>query len=252
MRSKIVAGNWKMNKTLEEGIQLSTAIVNAEHETKFPCEVILCTPFTHLYSIARNLKFSKIKLAAQNINANKNGAYTGEISAEMLLSCGVSHTLVGHSERRQYFYESDEILLKKLIQAIQNNIIPIFCFGESLQQRQNNTHFEFVLNQLNEGVFNLSHNDFSKIILAYEPVWAIGTGQNATAMQAQEMHHFVRENIAKKYNKEIAENTSILYGGSCNSTNAAEIFSCEDVDGGLIGGASLSADEFVKIILENK
>jgi len=252
MRKRIVAGNWKMNKTLEQGVQLSTSIVEAEHQYPFPCDVILCVPFTHLYSIARNLKFSKIKLSAQNISEHKSGAYTGEISAEMLLSCGVTHTLIGHSERRQYHFENDEVLIQKVIQALQHDITPIFCFGEPLQHRERNAHFEYVLHQLQQSIFKLSESDFSKLILAYEPIWAIGTGLNASAEQAQEMHHFIRKNIEKVYNTSVAENCTILYGGSCKSSNAGELFACADVDGGLIGGASLDAEEFVKIILSNK
>lgn len=251
MRNKIVAGNWKMHKTLEEGVLLSSEIIKSEQEHTFPCEVILCVPFTHLFSIAKNLKFSSIKLASQDISEHSQGAYTGDISAQMLVSCGVTHTLIGHSERRQYHYETNEIVLKKTQQAIANSITPIFCFGEALHERNTNEHFNFVLHQLQHSIFHLSEVDFSKIILAYEPIWAIGTGLNATPQQAQEMHSFIRSSIAKQYTNKVAENTTILYGGSCKSSNAQELFACLDVDGGLIGGASLMSDEFVKIILSN-
>jgi len=249
MRKKIVAGNWKMNKTFEQGLNLTDEIIHslAIHQTPGVLKIII-PPFIHLQEIYQKTKhIADIETGAQNCNANEHGAFTGEISAAMIASCGAKYVIVGHSERRQYFNETRNLLSQKVAVALNNNLTPIFCVGENLQERNNNTHLETVKQQLKETVFNLSPADFSKIIIAYEPVWAIGTGMTATSHQAQGMHNFIRSEINKKYGKEISENISILYGGSCNAENAKELFACMDVDGGLIGGASLKATDFVAI-----
>lgn len=243
MRKKIVAGNWKMNKSFPEGMQLIDDIL----KTETPASVvkIIATPFIHLTEAARKLASRKdFGLAAQNCHHLSNGAYTGEVAAEMIASTGAGYVIIGHSERRQYFQESNALLAQKVDTALAAGLIPIFCIGESLEERNTNRQKEVVLNQLRESVFHLPVSSFSKIILAYEPVWAIGTGVTATSQQAQEMHAYIRTEISKKYEKEIAENSVILYGGSCNPQNAKELFACADVDGGLIGGASLKAGDF--------
>lgn len=249
MRKKIVAGNWKMNKSFEQGINLVDDLINsfAIHQCPEILKIII-PPFIHLNEIGKKISsISDIELGAQNCNNNENGAYTGEISTEMLSSCGVKYVLVGHSERRIYFNENSSLLSQKIIIALKHNITPILCVGENLEERNSNKHLEAVKQQLKEAAFNLSPADFSKIIIAYEPVWAIGTGVTATSHQAQGMHNHIRTEINKKYGKEISESISILYGGSCNPENAKELFSCIDVDGGLIGGSSLKANDFVSI-----
>lgn len=248
MRKKIVAGNWKMNKTFQEAEEIVSEIANQLEEKKADCDVIVCTPSVYLEMASDYADESQIMTSSQNVSQFEKGAYTGEISAEMLSSIEVAYCLVGHSERRKYFGETDEILAKKTERLLENNIKPIFCFGEVLEEREASKHFEVVESQLKNGVFNLNKEEFSNVVLAYEPVWAIGTGKTATPEQAQEMHAFVRSLVEKQYDAEVAENTSILYGGSCNPKNAKELFSNADVDGGLIGGASLVADDFVKII----
>jgi triosephosphate isomerase (TIM) len=248
MRKKIVAGNWKMNKSLSEGIQLIEAILNEERIESDVLKII-ASPFIHLTEAARRLSTrSDFKLAAQNCHHKSNGAYTGEISADMIFSTGATHVIIGHSERRMYFQESDALLLEKTNAALKSQLTPIFCIGENLEERNAGKHKETVKNQLTSAVFQLQQTDFAKIILAYEPVWAIGTGVTATTEQAQEMHQFIRAEINKKYGHEISESTVILYGGSCNPQNAKELFACKDVDGGLIGGASLKASDFKAII----
>lgn len=249
MRKKIVAGNWKMNKSFEQGINLVDDLINsfAIHQCPEILKIII-PPFIHLNEIGKKISsISDIELGAQNCSNNDNGAYTGEISADMLSSCGVKYVLVGHSERRIYFNENSSLLSQKIIIALKHNITPILCVGENLEERNSNKHLEAVKQQLKEAAFNLSPADFSKIIIAYEPVWAIGTGVTATSHQAQGMHNHIRTEINKKYGKEISESISILYGGSCNPENAKELFSCIDVDGGLIGGSSLKANDFVAI-----
>ena len=248
MRKNIVAGNWKMNKNLQEGIELAKNVKDALAGKKINCEVILGTPFIHLASVAQELKGSSIKLAAENCADKASGAYTGEVSAAMVASTGATYVILGHSERRAYYGETGEILKNKVLLALENSLTPIFCIGEVLEEREAGKHFEVVKKQIEESLFNLSAEDFGKIVLAYEPVWAIGTGKTATAAQAQEIHAFIRKTIADKYGKDVAENTSILYGGSCNGSNAKELFSNPDVDGGLIGGASLDAGKFMPII----
>ncbi|MDO4770566.1 triose-phosphate isomerase [Porphyromonas sp.] len=248
MRKNIVAGNWKMNTTLAEGIQLAKDVRASVEGKTLHCEVILGVPFTHLTSVVEAVKGSLIKVAAENCAAYDKGAYTGEVSAAMVASTGVSHVILGHSERRMYFKECHETLAQKVRLALDNGLTPIFCIGEVLEEREAGKHFEVVGRQVEESLFGLSEADFRKIILAYEPVWAIGTGKTATADQAQEIHDYIRKAVAKKYGESVAQDCSILYGGSCNGGNAVELFSKTDVDGGLIGGAALAADKFLPII----
>ena len=248
MRKNIVAGNWKMNKTLQEGVTLSKELKDLLDNKTINCEVVVGAPYIHLSEVAKVLEGSKVQVAAQNCANKESGAYTGEISASMIASTGASHVILGHSERRAYYNETPELLKEKVVLALANNLTPIFCIGEVLEEREADKHFEVVAAQLAESLFDLSKEDFSKIVVAYEPVWAIGTGKTASADQAQEIHAFIRKTIADKYGKDVADNTSILYGGSCNGANAKELFSNPDVDGGLIGGASLEADKFLPII----
>lgn len=248
MRKNIVAGNWKMNKTLQEGLALATELDNALGNATLNCEVIVGTPFTHLASVASAVNTDRIKIAAQNCADKVSGAYTGEVSASMVKSTGATHVIIGHSERRAYYGETSEILKTKVNLALENGLTPIFCIGEVLEERESNRHFEVVKGQIKEALFGLSAEEFANIILAYEPVWAIGTGKTATAAQAQEMHAVIRQTVKEQYGTEIANNLSILYGGSCNPSNAKELFANPDVDGGLIGGASLKANDFSAII----
>ncbi|MGL4851201.1 MAG: triose-phosphate isomerase [Phocaeicola sp.] len=247
MRKNIVAGNWKMNKNLQEGIALAKELNEALVADKPNCDVVICTPFIHLASVTPIVDSSIIGVGAENCADKVSGAYTGEISAEMVASTGASYVILGHSERRAYYGETVEMLEDKTKLALANGLTPIFCIGEVLEEREANKQNEVVAAQL-ASVFALSAEDFAKIVLAYEPVWAIGTGKTATAAQAQEIHAFIRSLIAKNYDQETADNTSILYGGSCNPTNAAELFANPDVDGGLIGGAALSVANFKGII----
>ena len=248
MRKKIVAGNWKMNKTLQEGLSLSKDLKELLDNKTINCEVVIGTPYIHLSEVAKAVEGSKIQVAAQNCANKESGAYTGEISVSMIASTGANHVILGHSERRAYYNETPELLKEKVVLALSENLTPIFCFGEVLDERESGKHFEVVAAQLKDSLFDLSKEDFAKIVIAYEPVWAIGTGKTASAAQAQEMHAFIRQTLTDKFGKEIADNTSILYGGSCNAGNAKELFSNPDVDGGLIGGASLEADKFLPII----
>ena len=248
MRKNIVAGNWKMNKTLSEGIALAKEVNEAVAGINPACDIILGTPFIHLTSVVPAVDAKKICISAQNCADKVSGAYTGEVSAAMIASTGATHVILGHSERRAYYGETDAILNEKVKLALENNLTPIFCIGEVLEERESGKHFEIVKSQLEKALFSFSTEDFGKIVLAYEPVWAIGTGKTATSEQAQEIHAFIRKTIAEKYGEEVADNTSILYGGSCNPGNAKELFANPDVDGGLIGGASLKAQDFVSII----
>lgn len=247
MRKNIVAGNWKMNTTLEEGVELANSINSCLKEKKANCEVVICVPFTHLTSVNAVIEPELIGLGAENCSEHESGAYTGEVSAAMVKSTGATHVILGHSERRQYFGENNAQLLAKTRLALTNGLTPIFCVGEVLEERENGTYNEVVSSQT-EALFELSPEDFAKIVIAYEPVWAIGTGKTATAEQAEDMHAHIRKVISEKYGKEIADNTSILYGGSCKPGNAGELFSKPNVDGGLIGGAALKADSFMGII----
>ncbi|WGH75196.1 triose-phosphate isomerase [Tenacibaculum tangerinum] len=249
MRQKIVAGNWKMNKNLSEAKEL---IKEIKKEVKTGLEentrVIIAPSFVNLHNAVKKTKKSAIEVAAQNMHQSKNGAFTGEISADMLTGLGVGIIILGHSERREYFGETDELLAQKVAAALENELEVIFCFGELLEDRKSENHFTIVENQLKKALFHLKAEDFKHIILAYEPVWAIGTGETASPEQAQEMHAFVRELFTKAYGAETADAISILYGGSVKPANAKEIFSKPDVDGGLIGGAALKAEDFAAIV----
>ena len=248
MRKKIVAGNWKMNMDYAEGVSLFSEIVNmVRDEQKGDQIAVICAPYIHLNSLAK-LGGDTVQIGAQNCHQNESGAYTGEISAKMIKSVGAEYVIVGHSERRQYYAESDELLLEKTNIVLKNNLVPIFCIGETLDERNNGSYFDVIKSQLTNGLFSLSAADFSKVVVAYEPVWAIGTGLTASSEQAQEVHAFIRQQIAAHYGEEVAENTSILYGGSCNPKNAAELFAQPDIDGGLIGGASLKSRDFTDIV----
>ncbi|MBP1677454.1 MAG: triosephosphate isomerase [Bacteroidetes bacterium] len=248
MRKNIVAGNWKMNKTLQEGLALATELDEALKGTTPNCDVVIGTPFIHLASVAAAIDTTKIGVAAQNCADKESGAYTGEISAAMVKSTGAAYVILGHSERREYYHETSEILNSKVALALANGLTPIYCCGEALDIRNANTQNAFVQTQLEETVFNLSTEDFKKIVIAYEPIWAIGTGVTASTEQAQEMLAFIRSIIAAKFGKDVADSTSILYGGSCNAKNAPELFAQPDIDGGLIGGASLKVADFKAII----
>lgn len=254
MRKKIVAGNWKMNLTLEEGKKLSSEIVDFVKQNPLSSlngkpEVIMFTPFIHLPIVATSIKgIDGLGVGAQNCHTHDKGAFTGEISAPMIASTGAVNVLVGHSERRSFFGETNEILAQKTEIALKNGLRPVFCCGEVLEERNASKHFEVVKQQLVKGLFWLSEADFSKVVIAYEPVWAIGTGVTASPAQAQEMHAFIRQIIGENYNEQVADNTTILYGGSCNAQNAEELFANADVDGGLIGGASLKVADFSAII----
>ena len=248
MRKNIVAGNWKMNKTLQEGIALAKELNEALANEKPNCDVIICTPFIHLASVTPLVDAAKIGVGAENCADKASGAYTGEVSAEMVASTGAKYVILGHSERRQYYHETAEILKEKVALALANGLTPIFCIGEVLEERENGTYFDVVKAQVEDSLFGLSAEDFGKIVLAYEPVWAIGTGKTATADQAEEIHAFIRATIAAKYGEEVANNTSILYGGSCKPSNAKELFAKPNVDGGLIGGAALEAESFMGIV----
>ena len=247
MRQQIVAGNWKMNTSLEEGIALTKAILEKVDKPKGL--VVVAPPLTHLEAVGKMLKVRKhFHLAAQNCHHEPKGAYTGEVSADMIASVGAEFVLVGHSERRLYFKEKNEVLAAKVNAALARGIRPIFCCGEPLHIREVDTHVGYVAKQLKASLFHLNVDDFKKVVIAYEPIWAIGTGRTASSQQAQDMHHAIRVLISRKYGKAIADMIPILYGGSCNAQNAAELFGQPDVDGGLIGGASLKADDFATII----
>jgi triosephosphate isomerase len=250
MRKYMVAGNWKMNKTFPEAEKLIADILDNIHDNGKPenVDVVLCPPFPYLEMATDMVNEEVVMTGAQNVSQFGKGAYTGEVSAEMLGSLNVTHCIVGHSERRKYFAESDGQLLEKVGKLLENEIIPIFCCGELLEEREANRHFDVVKNQLENTLFKLAESSFIKIIIAYEPVWAIGTGVTASPDQAQEMHQYIRGLISEKFGTTIADGTTILYGGSCNTSNAADLFKNADVDGGLIGGASLKADDFCTIV----
>src|SRR5690554_5170945 len=248
MRKNIVAGNWKMNLTLQEGIALAKDVNSRVSAISPKCEIVLGTPFTHITEVVKTVDAPKISVAAQNCANKVSGAYTGEVSAAMVKSTGANWVILGHSERRAYYGETAAILKEKTDLALANDLQPIFCVGEVLAEREAEKHFEVVKQQLADSLFHLTADQFKKIVIAYEPVWAIGTGKTASPAQAQEIHAFIRSLISEKYGKEIADDTTILYGGSCNAGNAKELFSNPDVDGGLIGGASLKADDFLAII----
>ncbi|MCF8370674.1 MAG: triose-phosphate isomerase [Bacteroidales bacterium] len=249
MRKKIVAGNWKMNNSFNRGIELATEINKlVRKQDEHNVTVILSPPYIHLAEIARIIDKDVVSVAAQNCAAEPKGAFTGEVSAKMIKSTGAQYIIIGHSERRQYYCEDNPVLKQKVLRALENSLTPIFCIGELLSERESGNHFKVVKSQLEEALFDLPANAFGKIVVAYEPVWAIGTGVTASSAQAQEMHAFIRLTIADKYGKEMADSISILYGGSCKPSNAKELFANPDVDGGLIGGAALQADDFFAII----
>ena len=249
MRKKIVAGNWKMNKTFDDAYELVEKIAEAMDKLAKPeHEVIVCPPFPFLEMCGDLSEESFFAVGAQDVSEHESGAYTGEVSAAMLGSMGLDYCIVGHSERRAYHNESNEAIANKVRQLLTNDIRPIFCCGEKLPEREAGTQFDVVERQISESLFDLTAEQFANIVIAYEPVWAIGTGKTATPEQAQEMHHHIRSLIERKYGHDTADNTTILYGGSCNAKNAKELFANPDVDGGLIGGASLKADDFITII----
>lgn len=246
MRKQIVAGNWKMNTTPEQGVQLVKEILKGLGTSCGTVTYIVCPPYTHLSEVAKITRGTAVAVGAQNCAEEAKGAYTGEVSAEMIASLGMTYVILGHSERRQYYGETSATLNKRMKQAYANNLVPIYCVGETLEERESGKLFDVVKAQIEEVVFNLTEDEFKKIIIAYEPVWAIGTGKTASADQAQEMHAFIRETLAAKFG-DLAAKTPILYGGSVKPDNAAEIFSKSDVDGGLIGGAALKAEDFLAI-----
>lgn len=250
MRKKIVAGNWKMNKTLEEaGILASEVMGMVADEVKGTVSVVFCIPFPYLLPIKNQLgKNTHIEIGAQNCSEHEAGAYTGEVSAPMLRAIGIPYVILGHSERRQYFGEDGKLLAKKVDIALKFGLTPIFCCGEPLAVREKNEHEKLVKQQVEEALFHLDAPSLEKIVIAYEPVWAIGTGKTASAQQAQDMHAVIRKHLASKYDESVADKISILYGGSVNAGNAKELFACADVDGGLVGGASLKSREFTDII----
>ena len=247
MRKNIVAGNWKMNLNRTEGIALVEDVL-AKLPSDNNTHVVFAPSFVYLHKVAKMCdNTSKVVAAAQDCSANEKGAFTGEVSASMLASCGARYVVLGHSERRANFAESNEILKTKVGQAFRNDLKVIFCCGESLSQRESGVHFDWIKAQISESLFHLSSEEFKNIVVAYEPIWAIGTGVTASTDQAQEIHAFIRNILVEQYGNEVALNTSILYGGSCKPSNAKELFASQDIDGGLIGGASLSSDDFVKI-----
>ena len=250
MRKKIVAGNWKMNIDLEKGVQLFNEIQQLlKEEVKADQEVIICPPYIHLSSLSQIVDpNTNLSIGAQNCHQADSGAFTGEVSASIIASAGASYVIIGHSERRLYFAESNSLLAQKLDVVLKNGLSPIFCIGETLEQRNSETYFEVIKEQITEASFHLQGADYRKMVLAYEPVWAIGTGLTASPEQAQQIHSFIRNLLADKYDQDLANNMTILYGGSCNPKNAAELFAKADIDGGLIGGASLKAQDFVDII----
>lgn len=248
MRRKVVAGNWKMNKDLSGTIELISAIKNELSKSETSTEVIVCPPFTSLETASTLLKGSSIKLGAQNMHYEDSGAFTGEISAEMLKSVGCQYVILGHSERRTLFGESDEMINKKIKKAVSAGLKPIFCVGETLEERESGSTEKVVEIQIREGLSGLNETELSELIIAYEPVWAIGTGKTATPQQAQDVHQFIRNLISEMFSNNFAENLVIQYGGSLKPDNAAELFSQPDIDGGLIGGASLKADAFLAIV----
>lgn len=250
MRKKIVAGNWKMNKTLDEANILATEVKGmVAGEVRGDVGVVLCVPFPYLVPLGKLIgTATRISIAAQNCSEHESGAYTGEVSAAMLASVGAQYVVIGHSERRQYFGEDSKLLAKKVDVALKNGLTPIFCCGEPLEVREANAHEDLVKRQVEESLFHLSADQLKKIVVAYEPVWAIGTGKTASAQQAQDMHAVIRKHLASKYGAGVADEITILYGGSVSAANAKELFACPDVDGGLVGGASLKSRDFTEIV----
>ena len=249
MRKNIVAGNWKMNTTVPEGVELAKAVLAASAAVPADVKLIVATPFTHLCPVAAVVGGTRIGLSAENCADKEKGAYTGEVSAAMLASAGCQYTILGHSERRQYYGETDEKLVEKTRLALANGLDVILCVGENLEEREAGRHFAVCESQIKNVLYNFTAEDMKHIIVAYEPVWAIGTGKTATAEQAEEIHAFIRKTIAEKFGEQVADDTTILYVGSCKPSNAKELFAQKDIDGGLIGGAALKADDFIGIAL---
>ena len=249
MRKNIVAGNWKMNTTVPEGIELAKAVVARSAEVPAEVKLIVATPFTHLYPVAEVVKGTVVGLSAENCADHAKGAYTGEVSADMLVSAGCEYTILGHSERRQYYGETDEKLVEKTKLALGAGLKVILCVGENLDEREAGKHFDVCEAQIKNVLYNFTAEDMKSIIVAYEPVWAIGTGKTATSEQAEEIHAFIRKVVADKFGAQVADDLTILYGGSCKPSNAKELFAQPDIDGGLIGGAALKADDFIAIAL---
>ena len=249
MRKKIVAGNWKMNTNLQEGIELAKAVAAKSVETPENVGLIVAAPFTHLCAVAEAVKGSKVEVSAQNCADHEKGAYTGEVSVGMLTSVGCQWTILGHSERRQYYGETDEKLVEKTKLALGAGLKVILCVGENLDEREAGKHFDVCEAQIKNVLYNFTAEDMKSIIVAYEPVWAIGTGKTATAEQAEEIHAFIRKVVCEKFGAQVADDLTILYGGSCKPSNAKELFAQPDIDGGLIGGAALKADDFIAIAL---
>lgn len=251
MRRKIVAGNWKMNLDFQEAQDLVENIANLCEDQQPDCDIIVCPPYLYL-ELATDMAddCQCFYVGAQNVNENESGAFTGEVSAKMLDSLGTNFCIVGHSERRKYFNEDNAVLAAKIKKLLEYQIVPIYCVGEVLEEREANTHFDVIKKQVEEGLFHLDVADMENVVIAYEPVWAIGTGKTATPQQAEEVHKFIRTLVSEKYGEETAEQLRILYGGSCNAKNAADLFAQPDIDGGLIGGASLKAEDFVSIAMQ--
>lgn len=248
MRKKIIAGNWKMNKTFEEAMALTSEVINmVKDEYKGSAEVVLVPPFVYVNSVSRMVG-NNVSAGAQNCHQEKSGAFTGEISAAMIKSCGASYVIIGHSERRQYFGETNALLAKKVNAVLENDLKVIYCCGETLEEREANKHFDILRSQVSEGLFHLTNAQMGNIVVAYEPVWAIGTGKTASTAQAQEIHAFIRGLVSEKFGKEVADNLTIQYGGSVKADNAAELFSAPDIDGALVGGAALQSRSFVDIV----
>jgi triosephosphate isomerase len=248
MRKKIIAGNWKMNKNMEEGLALTSEIVNMiKDEYNGSASVILFPPFIHLSAVSKHVG-GKVSCGAQNCHQENSGAYTGEISASMIAYCGCEYVIIGHSERRQYFNETNELLAKKINAVLAHQLKAVYCCGETLKEREANIHFDVLRKQVSEGLFHLTKEQLANIIIAYEPVWAIGTGKTATTAQAQEVHAFIRNLIREQYDAATADNMTIQYGGSVKADNAVELFSAPDIDGALVGGASLQSRSFVDIV----
>lgn len=250
MRKKIIAGNWKMNKSLEEGMALASEVSNMlRDEYKGSASVVLVPPFIHIAGLSRLIADNPLlSSGAQNCSNHKSGAYTGEISADMIKSCGATYVIIGHSERRQYFAEHNDWLARKVDAVLEAGLNPIYCCGETLEEREANTHFAVLEKQISEGLFHLSAEQMMKVVVAYEPVWAIGTGKTASTAQAQEIHAFIRGLITKKYDAAKANEITIQYGGSVKPDNAAELFSAPDIDGALVGGAALQSRSFADIV----
>lgn len=250
MRKKIIAGNWKMNKTFEEGMELVTEVSGMiKDEYQGSAEVVIIPPFIHINALSRMVsETANISTGAQNCSNHDSGAYTGEISAAMIKSCGAKYVIIGHSERRQYFNETNDWLARKTDAVLKNGLTAIYCCGETLEEREGNTHFDVLKTQVSEGLFHLSAEQFANIVIAYEPVWAIGTGKTASTAQAQEVHAYIRNLVKEKYNDAVANNLTIQYGGSVKADNAAELFSAPDIDGALVGGAALQSRSFADIV----